>query len=230
MPPKFAAWIYERYVYVPGYYWLDSSYRKYGDTVLGWYSKYQLQAEALPLKLSHQRHDEERECVVLNWGSVWEGRGFACPEDLPCNYSSRLEAEYSSYWEKRNYLPDDLPSVGVDWEVKIPVNKLIFFAKLGYASACKIQWERVEHPYETDIDGYYVRRSIIPHGFWCAWKWWEGARDWYYEYRPELFEDDEIWGDPEPIWHAPPDSTSAILGGKNRKLGEDLRFYIDGEN
>ncbi|NJK76348.1 MAG: hypothetical protein HC942_23080 [Microcoleus sp. SU_5_6] len=181
----------------------------------------------LPLKLSHQQRDEDRKCRVLSWGSVWEGRGFACAEDLPYSYSSCREIEYSSYWEKRNYSPDNLPAVGVDWEVEIPVEKLLFFASLGYASPCKIQWERVEHPYETDIDGYYVRRSIIPHGFWCAWKWWEGARDWYYEHRPELFEDDEIWGDRELVWHSPPDSTSAILGGKNRKIGQDLKFYID---
>ena len=226
--PKYAAWIYERYLYVAGYYFES------GRNVLGWYSESQIQAEVLPLELHYQRQDKDRECRVLACGPVWENRGFFAAQALPYQWLDYCAFTYSDnprYWSKRGYAPGDvLPIVFIELVVHVPAKDFATFAALGYASPCEIQWNRKKHPFNELESGLYVERSIIPHGFWCAWKWWDGARDWYYKNRPELFEDCEIWG-PEPVRHVPPEPYAAVLGGSEeyqarvRKFG----FVLDDE-
>jgi hypothetical protein len=232
--PNSASWIYKIYVCSPGYYWLDSSYQKYGDTVLGWYSKYQVKAEALPLKL--YRHnpvldDGDAPMVeVLDWGAIWEGRGFYKAQKLPYDWESLQKFDYSDnprYWSKRGYLPDDeIPLLGVNLKVSVPVEEFSVFATLGYASPCQIQWCRKHYPGNQWESGLYVERSIIHHGFWCAWRWWDGARDWYFDRRPELFEDCEIWGLLPYVRHAPPEPYAAVLGGSEEYRARVKRFGV----
>lgn len=80
-----------------------------------------------------------------------------------------------------------MPLAGSDRVVSVPQQQSFFYAKYGWANACPLQWYR-------DEEGYKVDRSIIPHGFWQAWKWWEGAWHWYIRNRPELFENFDCWG------------------------------------
>jgi hypothetical protein len=79
-------------------------------------------------------------------------------------------------------VPVDPPLADGDSVVSVPPRESFLYAEHGWANACPLQWHR-------DEEGYRVDRSIIPHGFWQAWKWWEGAWHWYIEKRPELFED-----------------------------------------
>lgn len=195
-------WIHQRYTYVPGYFWLENSSRKYGDTILGWHDPLQIQAEPLPLNLHYQRFEDERYCEVIDWG--WEEKGFAAAEDIPL----------SSY-NTNNAL-----------EVKIPSDKTWFFCDYGYAAPCQLQWSRKYEHSPTD-KGLYVLRSIISHGFWCAWKWWPEAREWYYEHRPELFEEEEIWSRSELVQYNPPNSYSAVLSANSSQFIKSRVFYID---
>lgn len=193
--PREAKWIQQRYTYIAGYFWLESSSSKYGDTVLGWLDDpLQIQAEPLPLALYYQHLEDERYCKVLDW----EKKGFAAAEDLPlCYYSHQVE---------------------------IPIEKTWFFAAYKYAAPCQLQWERKydSSPEEREL---CVTRSIIPYGFWQAWKWWAEARNWYYEHRPELFEEDEIWGE-QLSWHEPPNDYSAVLSPNNSNLLKSQIFHI----
>ncbi|MEG4372989.1 hypothetical protein QUB29_26395 [Microcoleus sp. B4b_D2] len=197
--PKEATWITKRYHYVPGSFWLENSSSKYGDTVLGWHDDIlQIQAEELPLKLHYRRFEDDRYIEVLDWLG-WEKKGFAAAEDLPlCCLTNQVE---------------------------IPIEKTWAFAKLKYAAPCPLQWER-KYNRSLEDKGLYVVRSIIPYGFWQAWKWWPEAREWYYNHRPELFEDDEIWGE-KLSWHEPPNSYSAILSPNNSKLVKSQIFRIE---
>ncbi|MEG4251096.1 hypothetical protein [Microcoleus sp. Pol10D4] len=197
--PKWANWIHRRFTCVLGSYWLESSSNKSGDTVLGWYDVEQFEAESLPLALYYQRWDEERYCKVLGWGETWEAKGFVEAVQLPfiCGY-----------------------------DVEVPVEELQFYCEHGYASPCKLQWERVDNRVHTETNGYYVTRSIIPYGFWQAWKWWPDAWAWYYERRPELFEDEVLWRAKEwPMWHSPSDNPyAAVLGTASRNRPT---FFLD---
>ena len=54
--------------------------------------------------------------------------------------------------------------------VAVPHEETFLYALHGWANACPLQWHQND-------EGYIVSRSIIDHGFWQAWKWWDGA--WY---------------------------------------------------
>ncbi|MEG3861044.1 hypothetical protein [Microcoleus sp. herbarium12] len=196
--PKESNWVQQRYTYVAGYFWLENSSHKYGDTVLGWHDDpLQIQAEALPLKLHFQRFDDDRYLEVLDWG--WDEKGFMAAEDVPlCWHSCHVE---------------------------IPIEKTWFFCKYKYAAPCQLQWQR-KYDHIPEERGLYVLRSIIPHGFWQAWKWWPEAREWYYEHRPELFEEEEIWGK-KPTWNEPPNSYSAVLSPNNSNSLKNQIFHIE---
>ncbi len=198
--PKQANWIQQRYTYVAGYFWSENSSSKYGDTIIGWHDDpLQIQAEALPLELHYQRFEDDRYCKVLDWLG-WEEKGFAAAEDLPLCWHSH--------------------------HVEIPTEKTWFFCKYKYAAPCQLQWQRkYDHiPEEREL---CVLRSIIPYGFWQAWKWWPEAREWYYEHRPELFEEDEIWGEKILTERKPPNSYSAVLSPNNSNLVKSQIFHID---
>jgi hypothetical protein len=171
-----------------------------GDRVFGWYYADQVQAEPLPLKLCHQQFENYRYCEVLDCAEEWEIKGFAGAVPLPLTWSDR--------------------------EVEVPVEELRLYCEHGYASPCKLQWERkigCSHPGD---DGYYVTRSIIPYGFWQSWKWWPDAWAWYYEHRPELFEDEVFWRAKEwPVRHSPSDNPyAAVLGTASRSRPT---FFLD---
>lgn len=102
--------------------------------------------------------------------------------------------------------------------VCVPHEQTFLYAKYGYANPCPLQWYR-------DEEGYKVDRSIIPHGFWQAWKWWNGACYWYLEHRPELFEDFDCWGQTER--GGQPEPSSAVLGGRNKEFWESQKFYLE---
>jgi hypothetical protein len=197
--PKWADWIQQKFTCVLGSFWLESS-SKYGDVVLGWYNINQIQAEPLPLALYFQRFEDDRYCEVLGWGEAWEAKGFA--EAVP------------------------IPLTWFDREVKVPVEEMRFYCEHGYASPCKIQWERKNTRSHPEDNGYYVTRSIISYGFWQAWKWWPDAWAWYYEHRPELFEDEVFWRAKElPERHNPPsDPYAAVLGFASRNRPT---FFLD---
>lgn len=109
----------------------------------------------------------------------------------------------------------------LDGRTEVPWEETDLYARSGWANACDLQW------YWKEGENYVVSRSIIPYGFWQAWKWWDGARNWYLEHRPELFEDEEIW-QTEPVRHEPIDNPyAAVLGDKNRELFEARKFYLD---
>jgi hypothetical protein len=141
--------------------------------------------------------------------------------------SDGLDREnYSRVTESRDgfEVPVDMPLAGGACVVSVPQQQSFFYAKYGWANACPLQWYR-------DEEGYKVDRSIIPHGFWQAWKWWEGARYWYLEKRPELFEDFDCWGvswdEREKIHAAKPNSGDAVLGGANKNFWESKKFHLE---
>jgi len=120
--------------------------------------------------------------------------------------------------------PVNLPLTGDCNVVSVPLQESFLYAKHGWANACLLQWHR-------DKEGYRVDRSIIPHGFWQAWKWWEGAQYWYIEKRPELFEDFDCWGASwdklKEIHAAKPKFGDAVLGGTNKKFWESQKFHLE---
>jgi hypothetical protein len=137
--------------------------------------------------------------------------------------------------EKENYLrvtanrdgfqvAVDMPLAGSDCVVSVPQQQSFFYARYGWANACPLQWH-------CDKESYKVDRSIVPHGFWQAWKWWEGARYWYLEKRPELFEDFDCWGAAwdgvGEIHTAKPKLSDAVLGGANKKFWESKKFHLE---
>lgn len=196
--PEQAKWIQQRYNYVPGYFWLENSSSKYGDTVLGWHDDpLQIQAEALPLDLHYRRFEDDRYIKVLDWVG-WHEKGFAAAEDLPLCWHSR--------------------------HVEIPIEKMRFFCKYKYAAPCQLQWQRkYDHiPEEREL---CVLRSIIPYGFWQAWKWWPDCWQWYLEKRPELFGDADLWDSSVEVRHSPPnDPYAAVLGNASRGYYETFRL------
>jgi hypothetical protein len=106
--------------------------------------------------------------------------------------------------------------------VCVPPRETFTYAECGWANACPLHWHR-------DEEGYKVNRSIIPHGFWQAWKWWEGAQYWYLERRPELFEDFDCWGKPPQRLSVQPKSGDVVLGGANanKEFWESQKFYLE---
>jgi hypothetical protein len=92
--------------------------------------------------------------------------------------------------------------------VRFAVERSLFFLEFGYALPCTLQWYWNEH-------GLFVSRSIIGTGWHQAWKWWDGAKWWYFAHRPELFADLDSWGTLDPIRHEPEDDPyAAVLGGQ----------------
>ncbi|HEY9709936.1 MAG TPA: hypothetical protein V6D48_17150 [Oculatellaceae cyanobacterium] len=164
------------------------SFYKEGDRIMGWWDgSLQVQAEELPLYFSGASY------LVSFYRRekdawLWRQRGFDVAEPLPLK-------------------PPLFPVAGL--EVSFPVERSQFWIEYGYALPCSLQWRW--NPGE-----YYVYRSIISAGFWCAYKWWAGCQWWYYERHPEWFSDSPMWGtwEEKPIFYYAPEPDSAVLGGK----------------
>jgi len=166
-----------------------------------WYSD-QVLAEALPLDpvsgdfFNHGKRGfkvdldvRTKECSL-----DWERRGFAEAEPLPVSRDYGCQA----------------------WCVEILKNKREMI-QYGFAESSPLQWRRqIERPAwmerqsnqdrppeyrntEEDRPGFYVERSILAFGFWKAYRWWAGCRDWYYDKHPDWFWDDPVWGESEVI-------------------------------
>jgi hypothetical protein len=162
-----------------------------GDRVMGWLDvETQFQAEHLPLKAGYI-YEEVADTYftvyeVVSPGNTWNQRGFYEAENLPI-------------YRVTNYFP-------FHWEVNFPVSQTKKFLAHGYALPCQLQWRR-------DInEGYLVTRSIREHGFWTAWKWWDGALYWYIEHRPELVGDLDLWQ--VHRYEPPANPYAAVLGGR----------------
>lgn len=162
-----------------------------GDRVMGWLDvETQVQAEQLPLKAGHI-YEEVADTyftfyeVVIS-ENVWNQQGFFEAEHLPIHRVHIYSAPY--------------------WKVDFPVSQTKKFLTYGYALPCQLQWRR-------DVsEGYLVTRNIREHGFWRAWKWWDGALYWYIEHKPELVGDLDLW---QVHRYEPPDNPyAAVLGGQ----------------
>jgi hypothetical protein len=187
--------------------------------VFGWYTGSQLQAQPLPVKLdSFSHHDEttDKLRIVKYILVIGAGEGFYPAVPMPI----------------KNTFASNLPK-GI--YIDVPIDDTLNFLEMwkhGWASPCPIQWSwgkrQIWSDYEGWIpqDGYMVDRSIIAHGFWVAWKWWPGCHLWYLNKRPELFEESEWWGLPQPNC-AKLESGSMVLGGQNREFWERNKFYIE---
>ncbi|TAE95549.1 MAG: hypothetical protein EAZ78_27685 [Oscillatoriales cyanobacterium] len=177
------------------------------DRVFGWCRDDQIQAVELPVYLDMFSYDNGNENRIVKYirVGVSDEEGFAPAIDLPFD-GVRVEVPVA-------------PGYNFDYT---------FFTmwEHGWASPCEIQWSWFERPRCSDLDGYVVERSIIPHGFWKAWEWYPDCWRDYYDKRPELFEDAEWWGTPMPIRHEPPnDPYAAVLGGANKHDVEI--FFLD---
>ena len=187
------------------------SFYKEGDRVMGWWDKAsQVQAEALPL------YSTGRSYSVSFFGRsneipLWNRRGFWTAQELPLKFYPVQHGPLGNY--QSSY-------------VEFPVEKTLIFIEYGYALPCPLQW------WWTQGDEFRVTRSIIDHGFWQAWKWWDGAMFWYLEKRPELFSDLDWWGEEiqeaEMIAHPAPNNHSAVLGS-NQTLSkiEGIVRYLE---
>jgi hypothetical protein len=177
------------------------SFYKEGDRVMGWWDKAsQVQAEALPL------YSTGRSYSVSFFGRsneiwLWNQRGFYTAENLPLMF-------YAT--------PGSM-------QVEFPVERSLLFLEYGYALPCPLQW------WWRQGEELRVSRSIISHGFWQAWKWWDGAQYWYWERRPELFADMDWW-EPEQkaAIHPKPNEFAAVLGS-NQALSriEGIIRYLE---
>lgn len=179
-----------------------------GNRVFGWYKESQVQAVELPVQLDMFEYDDGEKYHRVKYIKVThEERGFSPAIDLPLN-RGRVEVPVAP---------------GYDF-----YHTFLTMWKHGWASPCSLQWSWFERPSWSDLEGYVVERSIISHGFWKAWKWWPDCWCWYYEKRPELFEDADWWGEKVPAMrHSPPnDPYAAVLGNASRG-GYDLYFFND---
>lgn len=170
-----------------------------GDRVFGWCTDDQIQAVSLPVSLDYCSELDGRSYRYIRVVASDE-EGFAAPVCLPFG-GCRVNIE-----------PDD-PNF----------RELL---KHGWASPCDLQWSWFEASRLSDLEGYVVERSIIPHGFWRAWKWWPDCWEWYYSHRPELFEDAALWGDLLPV-EPPNNPYAAVLGGANKQYFKDRMFFLD---
>jgi hypothetical protein len=166
-----------------------------GNRVFGWWHDEQLQAEELPL---YYRGGTMGYSVSFHGrdGALWRRRGFELPSHYPLEFGE-----------------------GEIW-VRFDFKSALFFASLGFANPCSLQW------YWNETDGLVVSRSIISEGFWQAWKWWEGASWWYLEKRPELFADIDWWGEELPQRFEPPEDNpyAAVLGIEGREYWEKVKI------
>lgn len=162
-----------------------------GDRVFGWYDpEHQAQAEELPLVQSENGWHVSF-YRLKNELNLWRSRGFKTAESLP---TIRRGDELS---------------------VEFHPARSLFWLEYGYALPCKLPWHRGKFD-NTHDECLWVSRSIIPAGWWCAWKWWEGCQWWYYERHPEWFSDMDWWGtyEPAPVRYEPMDDPYAVvLGG-----------------
>ncbi|MEG4133071.1 hypothetical protein QUA41_31040 [Microcoleus sp. Pol11C1] len=171
-----------------------------GGLVFGWYSENQIEALPLPVIFDD---------IIL-------------PDGGNRKYIRVVSGEMRSH----GFLPAvDLPFYG-SYVYTYPTDENFFeLLKAGWASPCPIQWSWLDRPSWVNLEGYVVERSIIPYGFWVAWKWWPDCWQWYIEKRPELFDDAEFWHK-EPTRYEPPagDRYAAVLGSasKNREV-----FHLD---
>jgi hypothetical protein len=161
------------------------SFYKEGDRFFGWWDEGQLQFQAEELPF-YKLRDSLEVCFAH------------CRDD-------------SLKWQLRGfYVATQFPVFRGEshLEVSFPVEKTPFWIEFGYALPCSLQWR-------WDENGFYVTRSIISQGFWCAYKWWEGCQWWYYEKHPEWFADMAVWGeDVLPQQFEPEnDPYAAVLGG-----------------
>lgn len=161
------------------------SFYKEGDRVMGWYDP-SIQVQAEELPLYHS-------------GSAYSVSFYRRQDSI-------------MYWRVRGFeVAQEMPTIrrGDELKVEFDVKQSRFWLNYGYALACDLQWRWREG------EEFYVSRSIISSGFWCAYKWWEGCKWWYYEKHPEWFEDDPMWGDYglKPVWCPAPDEYSTVLGG-----------------
>lgn len=161
------------------------------DRVFGWYDpEIQVQAEELPF--------------------YYSGAGYSV--------SFYRRHEERRLWEARGFQPaEDLPAIRVGNELTVSFHptRSLFWLEYGYALPCELPWHRGKFD-NTHDECLWVSRSIIPAGWWCAWKWWEGCQWWYYERHPEWFADMDWWGTYEPtlIRYEPMDDPYAVvLGG-----------------
>lgn len=180
----------------------EGEHSRGGALVFGWYCEDQIEALPLPvifddLILPDKTH--QRYLKVISGEMRTEG--FLPPVDLPFT---------DCYVNVDPYDPAFLEIL-----------------KAGWASPCPLQWSWFDRPHWANIEGYVVERSIIPYGFWQAWKWWPGCWQWYFNKKPELFGDADFWPI-APTRHEPPagDHTAAVLGtaSKHREI-----FYLDGD-
>lgn len=159
-----------------------------GERIFGWWdTKSQIQAEQLPM-YTQTGWVSGKVYFVDQVDKTWKSRGFHPAEHLPIIFFSG------------------------GMTVNFQVDQSLLFLKHGYALPCQLQWQRVN----TDgISCLYVERSIISSGFWHAWKWWDTAKWWYLEKRPELFADLDWWGETLPPQRFEPedDPYAAVLGG-----------------
>ncbi|MCC3405203.1 MAG: hypothetical protein JGK17_06325 [Microcoleus sp. PH2017_10_PVI_O_A] len=180
-----------------------------GDRVFGWYAENQVQAVKLPVLLDNFTYDDGEEMRTVRYiRVVFENKdmGFFPPISLPFDGVCVNVA-----------VSDDYPFLAL-WEH-------------GWASPCEIQWSWFGRPRWSHLEGYVVERSIISHGFWCAWKWWPDCWRWYYKKRPELFEDAEWWGKKELVRHEhePSNPYAAVFSPNNTESLRSRLFYIDND-
>jgi hypothetical protein len=170
------------------------------DRVFGWYKDDQVQAVELPCRLNTFSYNNGEFQYVKYLTVVREKMGFAPAIDLP----------FDGVCVKVPVAP------GYDFD-----DTFLTMWEHGWASPCEIQWSW------SDLDGYVVERSIIPHGFWKAWEWYPDCWRDYYDKRPELFDDAEWWGSPPPmpIRHKPPNDPYAAVLGTNKHDVEI--FFLD---
>jgi hypothetical protein len=154
-----------------------------GNSVFGWWDEnLQVQAEELPLY--HYGNNRGYEVCFYKQESLWKERGFEQAQKLPLVKSSN--------------------GVYVDFDIRHST----FFAALGYARPCPLQWRRINLGTESTLE---VTRSILDQGFWKAYKWHENSKWWYLEHHPEWFSDSPIWGEQEDPDLPQPPSGAAIL-------------------
>ena len=163
-----------------------------GGCVFGWYEDPETQVQAKELPLSHS-HDNYVVTTYRHEG-LWRQRGFYEAVSLPVVWYSDVI------------------------EVRFPVKGTLYWLRYGYALPCPLQWHRGESS-EYKCFVLWVNRSIINHGFWAAYKWWEGCQLWYYERHPEWFADLDWWGEyesPLPRFSPTDDPYAAVLGDVHR--------------
>ena len=165
-----------------------------GDRVFGWHSESNSQVQAEHLPLIQVQDQDNKIYLLVNF--AYGKRDFF--ESVGFAASEHLPLKFS----------------GDRYEVDFKVERSQFWVQYGYALPCPIQWSRTE-------SGLCVIRSVISEGFWCAYKWWEGCKWWYFEKHPEWFIEDEMYGEISPPEH----QYAAVLGNKNRAFWESRKYF-----